>query len=206
MFEFVVAEHQPISKTVKIAQGKGFRNLELEWKGLPREVAGEILEMMALSAMSYYEEDDSGNQVPLRFSDACVDYLQIDTTAGQRSVIPRLRAGVIERRQADIIRDRSAFLCAAITGEHYINAAGTELSALCDGPLLHAWTLVGSDKQPLDFTDPSIYEMVFAANEFFFPIWDSLSEALAEMANGKDKEKNSKTSGGSAPRRGSMRA
>lgn len=206
MFEFVVAEHQPISKTVKIAQGKGFRNLELEWKGLPREVAGEVLEMMDLSAMAYYEEDDGGNQIPLRFSDALIDWLQIETTDGYQSVVPRLRAGVIERRQVDIIRDRNAFLRSAITGENYINAAGTELPVLCDGSLLHAWTLVGSDKQPLDFTDPSIYNMVFAENEFFFPIWNSLREALAEMANGKDKEKNSKTSGGSVPRRGIMRA
>lgn len=198
-FKFIAVEHPSVKKTVKIAQGgKGQgKNLDLNWRGLSRDQAGAALEVLECAGAVYMQDVD-GVPVPLRHSEAVENWVTLRTNEGDVQV-PKLHAGVYERGVRERIATRQQALQLFISGTGDFDVPGVTdevLNALPDEPLLESWNLLGEhdDDEVLDHTDPAIYDMVFSRNEFFFPILESLVEALGEMANGESKAKNSKTS------------
>ena len=174
--EFVVVENPSVKRDVGITQtGRMAKKLELEFKRLTCSEAADLLQHIEDSTSSYY---DTETGQALSFNEASKRLIEMRTTDGSIIPVPELHDFAQQRTVKETLEAQQQIMREMI---------------MSDQGILISWNLA-MNGQTMDFRDPSVYEMVFSSNDFFFPVFKLIVKMLRELTGSGDQEKNLRTS------------
>lgn len=189
LFNFADVSTIKRSVTVEVIPKKR-QTLTIEWERVGTERASQLLaDMNRVSSMYVVAEGEADAGEPLSIMEAASGYAKLSNASGGFIDVPVLHDWVAERNRDEILSAQREFMKDLFLGNDD------------DDGLFIAWDLKQShDDGPIEMTNEN-WDMVFDYAEFFWPVWSDCQSMLVELTNGKDKEKNSKNSGGSTPGR-----
>ncbi len=181
-FQFTVAKNPFVTRYPVIKVDGKSNKLMMRWKRPTSDEAADLVDEITEMLAPYIDSETGEPVVAMSEGQSVERRTMRETLQVQRDFMRRMVVGFPVDEETEPDEDE-------------------ELHGL-----LLKWGLMGDDGEPLDFKDDAVFDMVFAESDYLLPVINDFTDMLGDIAIGRDRAKNSKTSGrGGRGRKGKLR-